>query len=318
MLATILVATVNGCRTPSPLSIEIASPSSGATMRTNLVLVTGTVTDSHSTLTVNGEQARVNQDGTFSRYVELQPGENAIAAVASLGDRSVHRSIDIFFEPAVAIHLYPPDIEQFRGASGPTKIAVRGYVFPAGASVAVNGNVVQVNGDGSFQDTIVLTVSQGSNVLKASATLDGEEDTWAYTIIMKDGIPTIPPGQGLAYGSRVDLPRSATVETGGSARLFFTADIRNDLEEIPSRLVTTATPVDAQYSNDNDLVADGLDVLAKPETLSIYPNTVYQLEIAVTTQSTLHPGTYWIMVHTVLGNEVSTSGWIKLEVTDPG
>jgi len=62
----------------SELSLEIISPEDGAELTESPVTVSGNVSDSSAKVTVNGIEAEVTEDGTFSISVELSEGENTI------------------------------------------------------------------------------------------------------------------------------------------------------------------------------------------------------------------------------------------------
>ena len=95
----LLCLTLAGCVT-TPLSVEITSPEDGAELSESPINVSGTISSSEATVTVNGVEAAVTEDGSFSAQVELTEGENAIEAVATLGEQEVSKSITVTYTPA--------------------------------------------------------------------------------------------------------------------------------------------------------------------------------------------------------------------------
>jgi hypothetical protein len=82
------------------LTAEITSPQDGAKLSESSVTVSGNVSDSRATVTINGIEAQVAQDGSFSAEVELSEGENIIEVVAVLGEQKSTDSITVTYNPA--------------------------------------------------------------------------------------------------------------------------------------------------------------------------------------------------------------------------
>jgi hypothetical protein len=81
------------------LSLEITSPEDGAELTESPVTVTGIVSDATAAVTVNGVEAEVAEDGSFSAEVELSEGENTIMAIATLGEQEASDSIIVTYSP---------------------------------------------------------------------------------------------------------------------------------------------------------------------------------------------------------------------------
>ena len=85
---------------PAPvLSLEITSPEDGDELSESLVTVNGIVSNSEATVTVNGNEAEVAEDGSFSAQVELTEGGNIITAVAALDKWQATDSITVTYHP---------------------------------------------------------------------------------------------------------------------------------------------------------------------------------------------------------------------------
>jgi hypothetical protein len=63
--------------------------------------VTGKVSDAAALVTVNGVEAVVAEDGTFSAQVTLVEGENVITVVATLDGEETSYSFTVTYTPAV-------------------------------------------------------------------------------------------------------------------------------------------------------------------------------------------------------------------------
>ena len=64
------------------LAVEITSPKPGAEITESPLTVTGIVSNPKATVRVNGVEAEVSEDGTFSVEIELAEGKNTIAVTA--------------------------------------------------------------------------------------------------------------------------------------------------------------------------------------------------------------------------------------------
>ena len=93
-IITATASTDNGTTDPSqPVKVildqekptlEITSPADGAKTNHETITVEGTVNDSHlDTVKVNGQKATVNDDGTYSKRIMLDEGDNVIRVVAT-------------------------------------------------------------------------------------------------------------------------------------------------------------------------------------------------------------------------------------------
>jgi len=159
------------CTVPAPvLSVEITSPEDGIELTESPVMVTGTVSDTEAVVTVNGYEAEVAEDGTFSVEVELTEGENTIEAIAMLDELEANDSVVVTYVPvipALSIEITSPE----DGAElAESLVTVSGVVSDAEAAVTVNEQTAEVAGDGTFSAEIELV--EGENVITAVAALD--------------------------------------------------------------------------------------------------------------------------------------------------
>ena len=83
------------------LSLGITSPEDGAELIESPVSVNGTVSDPEATVTVNGMEVEVAEDGSFSAEIELSEGENTITVTATLeGVEPVTKTITVTYTPS--------------------------------------------------------------------------------------------------------------------------------------------------------------------------------------------------------------------------
>lgn len=84
-----------------PLAIELSSPEGKAELTESPVTVSGKVSDPAARVTVNGIEAEVTNDGTFSASVELVEGENTIEIIATVdGKEPVTQTITVTYKPS--------------------------------------------------------------------------------------------------------------------------------------------------------------------------------------------------------------------------
>jgi len=80
------------------LSLEITAPEDGAELTESPVTVSGNVSDASAKVTVNGVEAEVTEDDTFSISVELIEGENTIEVEATAeGKEPVSETITVTY-----------------------------------------------------------------------------------------------------------------------------------------------------------------------------------------------------------------------------
>ncbi|OGO21819.1 MAG: hypothetical protein A2Z28_08110 [Chloroflexi bacterium RBG_16_51_9] len=80
-------------------TIEVTSPEDKAELTESPVTVNGKVSDPAAKVTVNGIEAEVANDGTFSASVELVEGENTIEVTATVeGKKPVAQTITVTYK----------------------------------------------------------------------------------------------------------------------------------------------------------------------------------------------------------------------------
>lgn len=209
--------TVTVARATSGPSLVITSPVDGSATNVQTIPVTGTVSDSVSTVsgvTVNGVQAAVT-GGTFSASVTLSNGQNTITVVA--GNAVGLSTTEIV---AVTLDTDNPVLNVTSPTDGAilssNTVPVSGTATDATsgiASLTVNGATVPVGTDGSFSANVAMPDGAGS--ITVTATDRAGNTTQVTRSITVDTSPpqlvVVSPADGLIT-AQASLTVSGTVE----------------------------------------------------------------------------------------------------------
>ena len=151
------------------LTLELTSPQNNEEVSESQIIVSGIVSDSLVSVTVNDNEVEVAQDGTFSTTVELDYGENTIVVNATAeGEEPVTRTVTI--TRVLALEITSPE-DNTEVTESP--ILIKGTVSDPLATVTVNDREVEVAEKGGFSTTVSL--DQGDNTISVSAIVDGQE-----------------------------------------------------------------------------------------------------------------------------------------------
>ena len=151
------------------LTLELTSPQNNEEVSESQIIVSGIVSDSLVSVTVNDNEVEVAQDGTFSTTVELDYGENTIVVNATAeGEEAVTRTVTI--TRVLALEITSPE-DNTEVTESP--ILIKGTVSDPLATVTVNDREVEVAEKGGFSTTVSL--DQGDNTISVSAIVDGQE-----------------------------------------------------------------------------------------------------------------------------------------------
>jgi hypothetical protein len=290
------------CKAPPPLDLQIDSPADGVTVRTNLVKVSGSVSEAAASVTINGSE--VSHSGTdFSGYVQLREGENKITVAAAVKNRTVEKTINMTFIPQTAVTLRP-----FQ--SGSDYATAIGQVIPPQSSVEVNGNQVEVNLLGQF--TYGMPLSEGNNIFRATATYNGSTDTDALTIIVQDGLPPMSaPGQHL--GDLISIISDDIVLIKAGEYLALPITYKSGKNIMYPEKHTFGFKFVQGYGGDEIPIPDGINIEVTPATLVTYSNTSYPLELNINTTPNTAGQEYWIKFYSGLyGRDPNITKWIKI------
>ena len=174
-----------------PPRLSITSPSAGQLLGSLSTAVIGTVSDANlEAVLVDGGSASVS-DSTFRREgVTLLEGTNTVAVTAR--DRAGNTATATV---AVVVDTKPPVLTVTSpapgAALGATPVTVAGTALdPHLASVSVNGAAAVVDGAGRF--TVSVPVTEGTNVLVATARDSlGHESTASVSVIKDSSAPVV-------------------------------------------------------------------------------------------------------------------------------
>jgi len=170
-----------------PLYIDILKYESGEEVTRSPIKISGYVSDPRATVTINGIETEVvkwsPEHGRFdSDWIQLVEGKNSIHVVATVGVRTVSKTITIIYNPVlyVAFGLSRPTVED---ELTETPTTVKGWVSDPRARVTVNGKEVAVAKDGTF--STLLDLVEGENIITVVATLGGQEASETKTAILR-------------------------------------------------------------------------------------------------------------------------------------
>jgi nitrogen fixation protein FixH len=160
----------------------------------------GRVSDPRARVTVNGREAVVAHDGTYSIPLDLVEGNNFVEAVATLGEHQAHDSTTAVFRPPkpLALEIKSP---KDGATSNVDLIKVSGVIAEPDDEVTVNGITAQVADDGPFYAYIEL--AEGKNTVEAVVVRGEERLSEAISVIYS------PPSPGMVTNDlslEIDYP----------------------------------------------------------------------------------------------------------------
>ena len=290
------------------LALKVASPQNNAEYKVNLLPVTGTVSDPTAAVVVNGAEATVAADGGFQGYAVLDEGENNIEVIAIKGAAKTARNITVNFTPALVVYLDYPSLSRDTDYTR-EPLTINGKVNKPGAKVTVSGQDVPVAKDGSFTTQVQLT--EGSNSIKAVATLGGERDEVYILFAVENGYPNPVPGYSHFFAASLKYEHEITLKTGGAKRLALILETRKDG---PGRFYGSLVHVDREYGPLPQPMPEGLDVYLETPEFIAYPNTTYHINLVFSATPELDPGTYYLHFYHRFENGFHGSGWIEVTV----
>lgn len=294
---------------PDALSLWINSPEDGAEFEVNLQKVSGTVSDAQAIVIVNGIEAKVVENGAYYAYIDLVEGENSIEAVALKGAAKSSQTVTVTFTPALVVYL---DAEPEWGIDyTKTPLTVTGTVNRPEAWVTVNGQDVLAASDGSFTTQVLLV--EGSNSIKAVATLGDERDEVFILYMVENGYPNPVPGYSHFFASSLKYEHEITIKAGETGTIDVLLETR---KSGPGEYSGKPFYVSREYSKDALPMPEGLEVSLEPARFKTYPNTTYHAILIIKTDPELAPGEYYLrfVSRFVRGGTGYSSGWIRVTI----
>lgn len=290
------------------IALAVSSPQSNTEYKVNLLPVTGKVDNPAATVLVSGREAIVSEDGSFQGYAVLEEGENDIRVVAVRDSVKTATNIMVTFTQALVIHLDYPSVTRETDYTKEPMI-VNGKVNYPRATVTVNGLVVAVAPDGSF--TAQEKLKEGSNSIKAVATLGDEQDEVYILFMVENGYPNPVPGYSIFFHASLDYEHKIILKAGETKRLPLTLKTKKDG---PGRFSGRLVRVDREYGLIPQPMPEGLDVYLEPSEFLAYPNATYNSNLVFKTTAGLALGTYYLHFYHNLEKGFNGSGWIEVTV----
>ncbi len=252
------------------LSIQLISPEESAELFINVLKVAGVVSNYEAIVMINGNEASVNEDKTFSSFIELTPGENTIEAVATYDGHATSQSVEVSFVAPLVINLTQCATESgIDYTKNPVK--VKGNVSDPYALVTVNGSPVQVSETGKFSAYVQLTPK--APYVEAVATLGEQQDSWGIIVgLTPEGYVQIVPGLGSgAHINESKITHEETVSIRRGETKFV------DITFESGKNIPFYYPHEFYYeiSNEVSLPEKGLYVTIEPQRFTAYANTTY-------------------------------------------
>ena len=265
-------ATISITMDSTPPSLSVTGPTAGAWINTNVVRVTGTASDTGSSL------AQISVDGVvliptspWTANLAMLDGAHTITVTAT--DRAGNTATSTV---TITVDTVPPPLSL---SSPTTDLTTAGTATvagttEAGAQVAVNGVPVSVSGSGTFSTSVTLT--EGANGISVTATDAAGNVATIARSVTRDSTPPaitlIAPANGASTNVST-IVVSGTTEPG--ARLVVNG-------------IAVAVAVDGTFNavvslsqGTNAIVATATDAAGNSRSASVsvtYTNPVSSLE----------------------------------------
>ncbi|MGI2336304.1 MAG: hypothetical protein ACRKGH_06665 [Dehalogenimonas sp.] len=308
LLVALMVTTASGCNPSQPSNFIVASPPSGSTTNNSIAKFEGFVGNEASSVSINGSPAYV-ANGTFFGFVSLVPGENLVDVETELNGKIISEQVSVTFTPPLSVSLFEPNGDQGTDYRT-TPFPINGYISNPEAIVKINGESVQVKGDGEF--TAQVTLGEGGGEVTAIAVLEGETDDMTITVLLDEqGLFTFDPYSSdlRNYRANVSIPNSVVIDRGETVILEWELETQKGIRNTGN--------CEVSISSGDSQLPTGLSIEPFPVSSIVYSNSSYVLNVIITTTLELEPGIYaFYLDYRVQGLKGSFKGshLISLEV----
>jgi hypothetical protein len=237
IVSLLILGICSGCRpqqsvtNEGPLSLQVTSPRDGFETSWGFTTVSGIVSATEASVTVNGTPTSVSANGSFeSDYLLLSEGANELHVVATLDDYEVSKTITIIYNlnlhVSLSLHLEPGE-DWFK--ESPSEI--NGRVSDPRAEVTVNRKRADVSQSGFF--SVMLDLTKGINQLTAVAKFGGQvaQDTEEAIYV-----PPVPLELNITTPSDGDESMTDLIKVAGTVSDPQAEVVINDVQA----MVTTA------------------------------------------------------------------------------
>jgi hypothetical protein len=342
-----------GCSKQGGISMEITFPKDGAILATNLVKLTGTVSDLKTNVAIHygseKTEATVSENGSFYSWVDLPKGANTIEVIAANGKESASKTVNVTFKPPLAVYVDGPPSQGITVSDNTVMAVITGYISDPQAKVTVSslkvdarkeGNTLytpvlwdeiirsvtaQVDKDGLFSAKIPLGYQPDAElatyyVIKAKAERGAEkdEDYTGIFRISKNGEfrSTINRSGPSPINPIFPAVNSMNLKPGEKKYVPLLLNVKKDIlsPELPRVLSYKITGVDKEYSEVKAPVTEGLKVYLSPSTFTIWTNVNYSPDLIIETTNQVPPGKYWFYTVYYLNDKIWYGGWCSITV----
>lgn len=281
--------------------LTLNEPGDGAKTNSEKIAVSGSAKNAKK-VTVNGDEVKVGDDGSFSTSAVLKSGENTINVSASNDAGTTSLSVKVTYEPKAKAGT--PTLTVIQPVDGAklteSDVVVSGTATDA-KKLTVNGAEVTLGADGTFKSTV--TLKEGENSIAVSASNDAG-----------------------SVSQTVKVTYSSTPADVVPPVLTVTSPAGNSITNQPSTMVSGTTEDDAKVTINGASVTASGGAFSSPYTLTEGTNmlTVVAMDAAgnKTTQSvqvTLDSLPPMLTVTYPMDNFISNSPSVTLTgITDAG
>lgn len=237
--------------------LTLKEPNDGTKTSSEKITVAGTAKNAKKA-SVNGEEVKLGDDGTFSTSVTLKSGENLISVSTSNDEGSTSVSVKAIYEPkeeegAPSLTVTEPG----DGANVSTSnVSVAGKAEGAD-SVKINGNETTVSPDGSFKGTVAL--NEGENTITVSASNDAGSTSQSFKVTYSAATGTTLPMVVVVQPADGSTVMESSVSVEGTAK---------DATNVTVNGVTAALGSDGSFKASVTLVegANTVNIMASNST----------------------------------------------------
>ncbi len=300
---------------PQALSLELQSPQDQSELHTNLVKVTGAVSDPGARVTVNDSEAQVAEEGSFYAFVEMVKGSNTIRVMAERDNERFSRAVVVTFSPPLAVYLDHPYPGEASVDYTQEPVTVTGQVNYPEATVKVNGAKAEIAENGYY--LAVIQLKEGSNSIQALATLGEQTDEITYLVgVTSEGKMFAVPGLGSGgprYHSWVSLDHAVELKPGETQSSEITLEVKKDIQE-PDSFDFNIFRVSGEFSQLPLPDEMKLEMIIEPADFTIYPNAIYHFTINIKTSRGLSSGDYFFRWESSYRDKAWMGGSLKLRV----
>ena len=305
---------------PGP-SVAIHSPAAGQMYDHGMPVISvessGVAEPVTVSVTIDGEAATANEDGTYSPATALGDGEYTVAAIATDANGKTAEATVIFSVgipgPSVAIHS-PAAGQMYDHGMPVISVESSGVAEPVTVSVTIDGEAATANEDGTYSPATAL--GDGKYTVVAIAT-DANGKTAEATVIFSVGIPgpsvaIHSPAAGQMYDHGMPV---ISVESSGVAEPV-TVSVTIDGEAATANEDGTYSPATALGDGKYTVAATATDANGKTADATV----VFSVRLPVPTVSIDTPAAGQIYDHgkPAIAGDFSGAGTVEVSLSIDG